>query len=181
MCKIKKRLRGESGFTILELITVIVVIGIVTGVVSVSVESVNEDTRLSNAASRALSDVRHAQEMAMTHRRPVDVIVNAGNNSYSIRWGDTGVPLINPLDNENMTVAFGSGDSKGVAMTSGLSSTLTFSATGTPSIAGASSWSSGSSGTSLMYLNNRIFVTVYPSGLTTIEKTVGGGGCAAAC
>lgn len=169
--------RSEAGFTLLELITVMVVVAIVTGVVSVSVDSVNEDTRLSNAATRALADVRHAQEMAMTHRREVDVVVNAASDSYTIRWHDTAVPLDNPIDGGSLTVRFGSGDYHGVDMTAGLSSLLTFTATGEPLIGG----SRFSGGVALMQFNSKVYITIYSSGLSTLEKTVGGGGCAAAC
>ncbi|MCK5145890.1 prepilin-type N-terminal cleavage/methylation domain-containing protein [bacterium] len=178
----KKRIfkwKGESGFTLLELITVMVIVGIVTGVVSVSVDSVNEDMRLSNAANRALADIRHAQEMAMTHRRQVDVYVVAGQNQYYAKWNDTNAYLDSPTENGHLDVHLNTGEYHGVTMSSGLSGILSFTATGEPLLNG--SRIGDTNGRSVMFLNNRIYVTFYRSGLTTIEKTVGGGGCAAAC
>jgi len=163
----------------MELVVTIVVVSILTGVVSVSVESVNEDTRLSNAATRALSDLRYAQEMAMTHRRPVNVRINPGGNHYAAFWGDTGTALPSPVGGDDLSVSFGSGEYNGVSITSGISGTLSFTGSGEPLING--SRIPDTNGRSAMLFNSRVYISVYRSGLTTIEKTVGGGGCAAAC
>ena len=65
--------RQREGFTIVELVVVIMVISVFAGVVGVSVNQANENTRLSNAATRALADVRYAQELALANRRETDV------------------------------------------------------------------------------------------------------------
>lgn len=174
-----RRWRDESGFTLIELVVTIMVVSIITGVVSVSVDSVNEDTRISNAVTRALSDLRYAQEMAMTHRRQVNVAISPSGNHYAATWGDTGASLPSPMGGGALSVTFGSGQYHGVSITSGISGTLSFTSTGEPLVNG--SRIPDTKGRSAMLFNNRAYISVYRSGLTTIEKTVGGGGCAAAC
>lgn len=156
------------------MIVVIVVLAILAGTISVSVQDVNENTRLSNAATRALADVRYAAEMAMTHRREVEVTVQKGSNKYDIRWADTGTYLPSPIDGEDLIVQFNTGEYQDVEMTStGLSGKLSFRADGEPRIGGGRFGSERS----VFCLNEEIHVVAYSSGYVVLEKVVGGGGC----
>jgi prepilin-type N-terminal cleavage/methylation domain-containing protein len=172
-----RRIRGQKGFTLVEIIVVISVVMILTGTVGVQVTNMNENTRLSNAASRAMADIRYAQELAMTQQREVDVFVTVGQNKYEIKWHDTGMPVPNPQSTQNLTVLFNQDDYTGVTMTSsGLGGNrLSFTPGGEPLIGGARF----SNGRSVMLLNNKIYVSVYSSGYTCVEQTVGSGctGC----
>ena len=163
--------RQREGFTIVELVVVIMVISVFAGVVGVSVDQVNENTRLSNAATRALADVRYAQELALANRREVDVYVTSGADKYEVKWHDTGGYVVSPVNDENLIVQFNQGDYHDVSITSsGLGGRLSFSATGEPLING----SPFSSPVSVMLLNSRIHVVIYSSGFSALEEVVGG-------
>ncbi len=166
--------RRNSGFTLVELIVVICVLAILTGAVTIGIGNINGDTRLSNAASRALSDVRYAQEMAMAHRRETDVLVYPNSEKYELKWHDDGSYLTSPYNGGNAVTQFAQGDFSDVAITSSqISGRLSFTASGEPLINGASF----SSEKSVMFLNSRIHVVIYSSGYSCLEETVGGGGC----
>jgi type II secretion system protein H len=168
----KTRRSRQKGYTLIELIVVIVVIGILAGTATVSVDRVNDNTRLTNAAYRALSDLRYAQELAMTHTRPVNYIVSVGGDSYQVRWADTGVLVTTPVDKEDLNIQFNTGDYKDVTISSGLSSTLSFDTTGLPRIGG----STFAGSQLVMYLNSRVYVTIYETGYSDLNMP-GGTGC----
>ena len=170
--------RQRRGFTLVELIVVIVVVSILAGAVGVSVDEVNSNTRLSNAATRALADVRYAQELAMTHRREVDVYVTAASDRYEVKWHDTGAYVTSSISEDDLDVYFHQGEYNDVDITSsGLGGRLSFTALGGPLING----SSFSTEKSVMFLNSKIHVVIYPSGYSCIEQTVGGGGGCSGC
>jgi len=165
---------NRRGFTLIELIVVIVIMAILTGAVSVTISDINENTRLSNAATRALADVRYACELAMNNRREVNVLVNVGSDTYEVRWHDDGSYVPSGVDGEDLAVTFGSGDYLDVEITSsGLGGRLSFNEIGEPLING----SPFSNETSVLCLNGKVHVMVYPSGYVKLMKTVGGGGC----
>lgn len=165
---------GVEGFTFIELIVVLSVIGIIVSTVGVSINQINSDTRLSNAASRALADVRYAQEMAMTHRREVDVFVTTSSDKYEVKWHDTGSYVSSPVDGNDLIVNFNQDEYKDVAITSsGLGGRLSFTSIGEPLING----SSFSSPTSVVHLNSKIYVFIYSSGYSCLEQSAEGGGC----
>jgi len=169
---------SKKGFTLVELIVVMVIVAAFTGAIGISVDSVNRNTRLSNAATRALADVRYAQEMAMTYGREVDVFVTVGSNKYEVKWHDTGAYVPSSLDGSDLIVTFNQGDYSGVTITSsGFAGRLSFTSKGEP-------WINGSSfglEKSVMFLNSEIHLVIYPSGYSVLEKTVGGGGCSSGC
>ena len=169
----------KQGFTIIEVIVVLVIVVLLTGVVGVSVNTLNEDTRLSNASTRALAEVRYAQEMAMTHGREVDFVVTPGSDRYEVQWHDNGSYVPSAIDGSDLIVTFNQGEYQGVVMTSsGLGGLLSFTPLGEPLING----SSFSSVKSIMFLNSKIHVTIYPSGYSCLEEVVGGGaGCGGGC
>lgn len=165
---------NRRGFTLIELIVVIVIMAILTGAISITVSDINENTRLSNAATRALADVRYACELAMNNRREVNVLVNVGSDKYEVKWHDDGSYVPSGVDGEDLIVQFGGGEYLDIEITSsGLGGRLSFTDTGEPLING----SRFSDEKSVLCLNDKVHVVVYPSGYIKLVKDVGGGGC----
>ncbi len=169
---------SRKGFTLVELIVAIGVLGILTGAITITVDGVNEDTRLSNAVTRALADLRYAHEMAMTHRRAVEVTILPGADRYEIRW-QGGAYLPSPVDKEDLIVEFNSGDYQGVdIVSSGFGGALVFDHLGNP-LDGSASLGAVKSA---MHLNSTYHVVVYPSGYISMEQSIGSGsGCGGGC
>ena len=169
----KDNQKNSAGFTLIELAVVITVIAVLTGVVSVNVDELNKTTRLSNALMRSLSDVRFAQETAMTHGRAVNVTINGASHAYEVRWADTGTLLTNPVGGGQLNIVLNQGEYQGVSMTQALNQVLTFLPSGQPLIGGA-----GFNERTVLTLNGRVAVVVYNSGLVAPEDLGGGGwGC----
>lgn len=167
----------QNGYSLVELIVVIAVILILTGTATVSLNDINQNARLSNAAMHALSDIRYAQELAMSTSREVCVFVNAANETYDIKWKDTGTHIPSPVNQtENLSVTFGSNDYKQIEITSSdIPSGLSFTTLGEPLINN----NRFANERSVMFLNDKIHVVVYPSGYTCLEEVIGSGctGC----
>jgi prepilin-type N-terminal cleavage/methylation domain-containing protein len=163
----------SRGFTLVELVIAVTVVAVVTVAVVVGVSDINSNTQLSNAASRALADVRYAHELAMANRREVDFIVNVGSNRYEIRWHDDGTYVPSPYGSGDAATQFGTGQFSDITITSSqLSTRLSFDAYGAPMSGGATF----SEQLSIMLLNSRVHVGVLSSGYTGLEE-VSGGGC----
>ena len=170
-----KFLKDRKGYTLIEMVVVIAIIAIFSGLVGVSLDDLNSNTRLSNASSRAMADIRYASELAMAHRREVDIIVSVQSNKYEIKWHDTGAYVPSPIDQEDLIVYFNTGEYQNVSLTSsGLEGPLSFIAFGAPLING----SSFSNQTSIMLINNNMHVVVHPSGYVSLQETINeNGGC----
>ncbi len=152
------------GFTLVELIVVIVLSAIVAGMFAMNLSNTNDQIRLNNAAERALADVRYAQEVAMAQRRQVNVVVNAGTDQYSATFQDDGSYLPASIGTGNLITTFNEGEYSDVDITSS-GGTLSFTDLGAPEING----SIFASETSVMCLNSEVYVYIYPSGFSDLE------------
>lgn len=76
--------KSVQGFTLLELIIVLLVSVLGFSVVGSNISSGNQSTRLQAAARDIASALRYAHGQALMSRRPVSVAVNLDDNSYSI-------------------------------------------------------------------------------------------------
>lgn len=170
-----KSLRSKKGFTLIEIIVVVTAVAVISGVVGVSVKDTNENTILYNAANKALSDLRYAQEVAMTTRREVNFIVNTSTNGYEIRFADTGDYVKDRVfQGQDMVVQLGTGNSSGVSIVSSeTTNQLSFTAWGEPYIGG----SNFSSERSVAFFNSTIHLIINESGFSYLGEAVGGSGC----
>jgi len=161
-----RQVRDDRGFSLAELIIVIVVMGILAAVVGLSVKSINESSRLSVASENALSDLRYVQEIAMAENKDVNFTVNTGTNTYSATYRSTGQYLKSSQNvSANMTVTLNSGDTKGVTMSGGYSGSITFDSDGIP-YQGASELTAP---LTLMTLNGKMSLVLLSSGFAQIE------------
>ncbi|MDD2759972.1 MAG: GspH/FimT family pseudopilin [Methylomonas sp.] len=74
----------QQGFTLLELIIVLLISVLGFAVVGSNISSGNQATRLKAAARDIASALRYAQGQALMSRKPVSVVIGLGDNSYRI-------------------------------------------------------------------------------------------------
>ncbi|MCK9605653.1 MAG: GspH/FimT family protein [Methylomonas sp.] len=76
--------KSARGFTLLELIIVLLISVLGFAVVGSNISSGNQSTRIQAAARDIASAMRYAHGQALMSRQPVSVTVNLDDNSYSI-------------------------------------------------------------------------------------------------
>jgi len=85
---------SEQGFSLLELIIVMVVTVTLSGLASASFQSQLPHHRLNNAARDLVSDLRWARQLALAERQPVSVILDFETDRYRIeRDSRPGIPI----------------------------------------------------------------------------------------
>ena len=82
MEKIKISQAGNKGFTLLELIIVILIAGIASSMVYVFIGRAHENTVFKEAAKRVFLVLRHARETALLEKATVTVRIDEKNNFY---------------------------------------------------------------------------------------------------
>jgi prepilin-type N-terminal cleavage/methylation domain-containing protein len=120
-----RRWPARSAFTLIELVTVVVILGIVALTVGgPTLASINE-VRSQAAASRALGDVRYAQRTALSSGLRTWIVFDLASNSYRLYIEDPAnpgkagrLPLVQPLDQTTAPVQFGAGLFANVSLTS---------------------------------------------------------------
>ena len=164
--------QARQGFTFFEMVVIMGVVAIFTGVVQIEFQEMHRKTRITNAAQRALADLRYAQEMAMTYRRQVNFVVDVANNTYTAAWGGGDV-LPSSTGYGDLVVDFD--DIQDVSMSSGISNTLSFDATGIPAYGG----SEFDEELPVFRINDDMYLCVLPSGFTYLNEELydASGGC----
>jgi general secretion pathway protein H len=76
--------KAAQGFTLLELIIVLLISVLGFAVIGSNISSGNQTTRLQAAARDIASALRYAHGQALMSRQPVSVAVNLADNSYRI-------------------------------------------------------------------------------------------------
>lgn len=84
-------LRGEEGFSLIELSLVIVVMAILAAFVGVGVNSINT-IKLNNAAAKMAGDLRYAQQLAMATRNRHGMTIRSAQ-IYSLHVNGVAPPL----------------------------------------------------------------------------------------
>jgi len=164
------QIRRGRGFTLIELITVVVILGIIALVVGVPTLSNLNSLRSSAAASRLAGDIRYLQRTAMASGLRTWLVADASNERYTLHIEDPANPgkagrvaLPNPLDQSTSAVQFNSSPYNGVLITSAnFNSTaeLEFDNFGAPRDANAAALPA----IGLIVLSNGVAVRVHPVG-----------------
>lgn len=96
--------KTNRGFTLLELIIVLMVSVLGFAVIGSNISSGNQSTRLKAAARDIASALRYAHGQALITQKPVSVAINLGENSYRISNRDKVYRLEKEID-ISLTVA----------------------------------------------------------------------------
>lgn len=149
----------ERGFSLIELAVFIAIIGIISYLVIFGFSTSTGIMKEKSLAEKVVSDVRYAQEMALTHRQEVKFVVEPDYNRYSLKWQDDSY-LKTPIAEQDFVVDFATSEFKGVDLTStGFSAgLLSFNARGQPMNNGTLL----STQTVLMRLNNNTTIKIVP-------------------
>lgn len=124
--------KNQKGFSILELILVMLVAAIIFARVSLDIQQSSQDAKSANVAHALVADLRYAQELAITSSRSITFSITPTN--YNARWSDdntligrAGVTGAAPV-NETIT--------DGTTIVNHLGGSLQFDIWGSPSVGG---------------------------------------------
>lgn len=156
------------GFTLIELVTVIVILGIVSVAVGGPTMAYIDSIRSRSAAGRLLSDIRFVQRYAMSSRQRTWIEFDTTADSYQIFAEDLAnpgkagrLPLRHPLDQSTNGVQFGAGAFANVGIESAnINSTdeLEFDSFGVPYDGDMGALAANATVT----LTNGVTITIYP-------------------
>ncbi|KAA3618079.1 MAG: type II secretion system protein [Calditrichaeota bacterium] len=104
---IRKTWKNQRGYTFMELIVVISIVGLLAAVGLSRMKNSPTAAQRANAARIVVNDFRYAQEIAMTYGRSVRIDVEPGLNLYSLKWNDTNEYLPSITGNGNFIRRFG--------------------------------------------------------------------------
>jgi prepilin-type N-terminal cleavage/methylation domain-containing protein len=116
-----------KGFTLIEILMVITIVGILTVSFIPRMKEVTDEVKVKAAAKKLIADIRYSQGVAMSRHTNTTVVFTPSGNGYSLFDNDTGKLLVDPFSRGNATVIFGNGNQfNGVSITS-----VNFNGTGT--------------------------------------------------
>lgn len=78
-------MRSRNGFTLMELLIVLIIVGIAGGVAMTNVSASMRQTRVQRAASVIATDLRQAHSLAARQRRPVEIDIDTVLHIVRIR------------------------------------------------------------------------------------------------
>jgi prepilin-type N-terminal cleavage/methylation domain-containing protein len=136
-CGVKNR---EWGFTLIELIVVIVILLILSAVIAPKITNVITGTRINTAARKIASDIRYAQSLAISAQTTYGVIFNPNpTNTYSLYQNTSATIITNPFSGGLYTVQLNTGEYDGITIWGSGSSEVKFDSLGSPTLGGGSS------------------------------------------
>ena len=113
------RLRARPGYSLVELAIVIAILGIMLAA-AIPIDHVS-DARIDAVIGKVASDIRYAQQMAMSTRLHTLIVFDTNANSYSIyiesSAGGAWSLMTDPAQNGPFTVTLGSGQWTGIDLT----------------------------------------------------------------
>ena len=82
----RQDIRGRGGFTLVELMVVVLIIGLLAAVGVPNIVSFNDGHRLQEATSDLESAIRKARSIAITRNAQAVFMVNAGTRSWMVAY-----------------------------------------------------------------------------------------------
>ncbi len=157
--RLSEQFKQEKGFTLLELIVTITLIGILSYMALSEFSNSTTILKEKTLAKRIVADARYAQEMALSHRQLVKFYVEQSQNRYSLKWADNSY-LQTPMAEQDFIVDLDEGDFVGIEISStGFSAgLLSFTADGQP----LNNGSPLSVETALITLDGEITIKIVP-------------------
>lgn len=146
-----------NGFTLVELIVVIAVVGVLSYFAVASFTDSHGKLQYESLAQKVAADVRYARDLALSEGKGTRVFIDQGNNRYYLQWND-GTYIEKPIGGGNFIIQLGTGEFKGIQITgTGFSGgRLDFDTSGSPRNAGADFTGS----LNLITLNNKKKIVV---------------------
>ena len=81
----KKQITCKTkGFSLIELIIVITILGILVAAASTRLRDITVNIRISSAVNQITTDIDHAKTISMGKRKQVKIIFNQNNETYTI-------------------------------------------------------------------------------------------------
>ena len=100
---------AQNGFTLLELILVITIVGIISIFAVASYNNSSTTLQYKTVIRKIASDVRYAQSLAIHSGQGTRVFIEQTNNRYTLKWSD-GTYIKKPVGGDDFIVQLGSGD-----------------------------------------------------------------------
>ena len=136
-------LRQRCGFTLIELVTVMVIIGALSTLAYPKMATSYYRLEITGAARKLQNDIRYAQQMALDDHLKIDVIFDAANERYRVADVAANANLTDPftrsagVTGSDWTTGLyvdypNNSELKAMAITSSTSGTLRFSTMGHP-------------------------------------------------
>lgn len=132
--------KNQNGFTLIELIVVIVIVGILSYAVVANYTESHERLQINAITLKIASDVRYARDLALTEGMGSRVYIDLTNNQYYLKWDDESY-MQNPMGGGDFVIRLGRpGEFGSVQITSTAFSggRLDFGTSGSPRNAGNS-------------------------------------------
>jgi len=121
-------MKKESGYSLIELLIVLAIIAVLTGLAQASFTAQLPHLRLNHAARALVSDLRWARQLAIAQGQPVQMVLDLERDRYRIeRQSQPGIPIGGVRDLQDRRQGFGEID----LVDSTRGQTLTFNPQGT--------------------------------------------------
>jgi prepilin-type N-terminal cleavage/methylation domain-containing protein len=82
--KTKTLTAGNRGFTLLELLFVLIIIGLTAAVVTISTGRLRDKTRFNQEARRLYQTVKHAREISLMERKNIEIRIDKSSELHSL-------------------------------------------------------------------------------------------------
>lgn len=111
----KKIHKEQSGFTLMEVVLVVVLIGLLSYTFVADFGDSQSALQTDGAAKKLAADLRYARQLALTSGQDIYFYIDSSQNQYYVQWED-GSYVDNPLGSGYFVFSFGSGQFSGTGI-----------------------------------------------------------------